>query len=80
MELSVLWLLNVDEHHEFVGEEHVIFAFDSDVLSEIFSQAVHETFGCIVVVLLVMCVALRFHCHIAGLHALDGEQQTQIEC
>ena len=58
-EFSILWSLNVDEHHEHVGKDHVVFAFDSDASSEVFSQAVHEAFDCVIVVLFVACVMKR---------------------
>ena len=69
-----MWSLDVDEHHEHVGEEHAVFAFESDASSEILSQAVHEAFGCVIGVLLVVCVAFRNDELVAVLHALDGEQ------
>ena len=72
-EFGVLRLFDVDEHHEDVGEEHFRFAFDSDLSSWVFSQTVHETFDCVVVVLLVACVVLGSHCHIVNLHAFDSE-------
>ena len=74
MELRILWSLNVDEHHECVGEEHAVFAFDSNALSEIFSQAVHEAFNCVIIVLLVVCV-MFWNCEdVARFHAVNGEQ------
>ena len=75
-ELSVLWSLNADEHHECAGEEHAVFAFDSDGLSEIFSQATRETFDRIIIVLLVTCVAVWSHATVIPFHALDGEQRA----
>ena len=67
-------LSNVDEHHECVGEAHVVIAFDSDLLSEVFSQAVHKAFNCIVIFLLVMRVALTVQVKVACFHAFDGEE------
>ena len=69
-----MWSLDVDEHHGCVKEEHAVFAFDLDALSEILSQAVHEAFDCVIIVLLVVCVALRNDECVCVLHALDGEQ------
>ena len=77
-ELSVLGPLNVDEHHERVGEEHTFFVFDSNLSSEIFSQAVHETFDCIIIVLLVACVAAFRHNGVDCLHALDGKWRVSM--
>ena len=53
-EFGALGLLDVDEHHEHVSEEHVFFAFDSNLLSEVFSQAVHKALARIIIVLLAM--------------------------
>ena len=72
-EFSVLRLLDVDEHHECVGEEHAFFAFDSDASSEIFSQAVHETFDCIIIILLVARVVVWSRVGVDVLHALDSK-------
>ena len=67
---------DVDEHHENVGEEHVVLAFDLDLLSRVFSQAVHKAFDCIFFVLLVMCVALKNQVEIACFHTFDGEERV----
>ena len=54
-------------------DSSVVFAFDLNVLSEIFSQAVHEAFGCVVVTLLIACVAFGNHELVAVFHALNGQ-------
>ena len=71
-----MWSLNVDKHHECVGEKHVFFAFDLDALSEIFSQADHETFDGIIIVLLVVCVTVWSCVKVDSSHALHVEQQV----
>ena len=75
MELGNLRLFDIDEHHEDVSEDHVWFAFHSDLSSQVFSQAVHEAFNCVVIVLLVMCVMLTACIKIVHLHTFDGEQR-----
>ena len=73
-ELGVLGSFNVCEHHEDISEEHVWLALDSNLSSQVFSQAVHEAFDSIIVVLSVACVMLEAWFCIALLHAIDGEQ------
>jgi len=58
---------------ECVGEEHTFFAFDLNLSSEIFSQAVHETFDCIIIVLLAVCVVASSYARVDHFHAFDGE-------
>ena len=69
-----MWSLNVDEHHECVEKDHAVFAFDSDASSEVFSQAAHEAFDRVIVVLLVACVTQRENGLVGDFHAFDSEQ------
>ena len=74
VELSILWSLVVDEHHEHVGEEHAVFAFDLDASSEILSQAVREAFSCVIVVLLV------FFLHSGMMSLLQSFTLSTVNC
>ena len=65
---------DVDEHHENVGEEHVVFVFDSDLLSQVFSQTVHKAFDCIVIVLFVARVMFLLQFEVVCFHAFSGEE------
>ena len=56
----------------------LLFAFDLDFLSKVFSQAVHEAFDCIVVIPLVVHIAHANHPFVEGLHTFDGEQWAKV--
>ena len=73
LSLGVLRSFDVDEHHEDVGEEHVGFALDLNLLSQVFSQAVHEALDCVIFVLFVMCIMLTTCIKVACFHAFNGE-------
>ena len=66
-------LFDVDKHHECASEEHVVFAFhSSDLSSEVFSQAVHETIDSIVIVLFVTHAVLTNQVNFACFDALNA--------
>ena len=73
-ELGVLRSFDVNEHHENVGEEHVVLERDLDLLSEVSSQAFHKAFDCIVIVLFVVRVTLLLQFEVAHFHAFGGEE------
>ena len=50
--------------------------FDLDSLLEVFSQAVHETFNCVVVILFVTGVVQVSWAFVKVLDAFNGEQWT----
>ena len=74
VKFGVLELFDVDECHEDVGDEHVVLLFDSDLSSKVFSQAVNETFSCIVIIVFVTGVMLADWVHVACLDVLNCEQ------
>ena len=74
VKFGVLELFDVDECQEDVGDEHVVLLFDSDLSSKVFSQAVHEAFNCIVVILFVAGVAHVNHASVEIFNTFDGEQ------
>ena len=82
-EFGVLGSFNVDEHHEDVGEHHedvgeehvLVFLFDLNLSLEIFSQAVHEPFSCITVILFVAGVMLANDGCVVCLDVVDGEEK-----
>ena len=71
--------MSLGHHHECIGQEDVVFAFDSNLLSEVLSQADHKAFDCIVIVLVVMRVALANQVNVACFDALNGEQWVRVE-
>ena len=73
MEFDVLRSFDFCKHHEDVGEQHVFFSFDSNLLFEFFSQSVHEAFQCVVIILFVVRIALKCF------HVVDGEKWTGSE-
>ena len=77
VEFDILGSFDVDEHHEDVGKEHVVLLFDLDLLlSKVFSQAVHETFSCVIIILFVTGVMLANWVHVACLDVLNCEQKV----
>ena len=75
-EFGVLRSFDVDEHHEDVGEEHVFFLFDSNLLSEIFSQDTHDTSSHITVISLVARVVPTDEVCVAQFDFFNSEQWT----
>ena len=66
---------DVDEHHENVSEEHAVFAFDPDLLSQVFSKAVHEAFDCVFIILFAACVMSLLQFEVACRHASSSEER-----
>ena len=78
-EFGILGSFDVDEHHEDVGEEHAVFLLDLNSLLEIFSQALHEAFSCITVILFMAGGMLTNDGCVACLDVINSEEQTGSE-